>query len=191
MAENPAITTVCNVMLQDRTGRSGKAWKGFMVLLVPRYSQGMSELPGFFGETITSVLPTLEYADHEGDVISSIAASRIHPNEGRIFVAYQDVNPGEPWMPTPEKDGRLKFGTRCASGYVVKSKPSKDSDPRQPLALTPAQVIKIRQRLVAIFACDNPNGLADMLILDEPESIFRIDWNNAIVATKPFGTVLF
>ena len=74
------------------------------------------DLPGFFGETITSVLPTKKYANSTyKEVISTAAAKRLQYSSP-CFVYYDKILPGEPWLPEPRLDSR----------------PMRDNDPTKP-----------------------------------------------------------
>jgi hypothetical protein len=65
------------------------------------------DLPGYFGETITSVLPTTKYASPISEcVISTAAAKRLQHSATTVYDYYDKILPGEPWLPDPGLDPR-------------------------------------------------------------------------------------
>lgn len=69
------------------------------------------DLPGFFGETITSVLPTEKYASSTYKVVISTAVAKKFRYRSALmpdsnFVHYTLVQPGEPWLPVLGLDPR-------------------------------------------------------------------------------------
>jgi hypothetical protein len=63
------------------------------------------DLPGYFGETITSVLPTKKYTPPFFECVISIAAAKRLQHSGTT-VYYDNILPGEPWLPLPALDPR-------------------------------------------------------------------------------------
>lgn len=131
-----------------------------------------SDLPGFFGETITSVRPCVDDAGLTGLVISSAAGKRLSNINSHIAKCEQ-VLPGEPWMPLPEYDYRP----------IRSDEDGADEDDACHNASTgpnPRQVIKIRRRLVDILKANEPEELANRIILDDGQIPLILDWEKAL-----------
>lgn len=60
-----------------------------------------TDLPGFFGQTITSVRPRGDDVAVNGFVVSPAAARRINVGGKELFARWDLVLLGEPWMPFP------------------------------------------------------------------------------------------
>lgn len=131
-----------------------------------------TDLPGFFGQTITSVRPRGDDVAVNGFVVSPAAARRI---SGIInfFARWDLVLPGEPWMPFPEKDKRPN---RSDEDDVDEDDIFRNAS----TGPNPKQVIKIRRGLVAILKANEPEELANRIILDDSQIPLILDWEKAL-----------
>lgn len=125
-----------------------------------------SDLPGFFGETITSVRPCVDNAGLVGLVISTAAGKRLSSINPHIAKC-EHVLPGEPWMPLPEYDYRPIRSDKDSACHNASTGPN------------PRQVIKIRRRLVGILKANEPEELANRIILDDDQIPLILDWEKA------------